>query len=355
MSSDPIIAISDLGFPWATLDPFLFCVHHQDAFPPGNEQMGPAGALSGRNIGSDFSGKDGWNMYHGRGVPGFPAHPHRGFETVTIVREGLIDHFDSMGATARYGRGDTQWLTAGGGILHSEMFPLVERSTPNPTELFQIWLNLPARSKMAKPHFTMLWSEAIPRFSMRDDAGRRALVTCVAGAPDAWPRPAGHASAPPPDSWASRPDADVAIWTISLEAGAHLALPPGGSGSRRALYFFKGAAIAIGGTTVTRHSRIEVIAGAALDLANGDAPTELLLLQGKPIAEPVVNHGPFVMNSAAEIRQALKDYQSTQFGGWPWPHQDPVHPRGQSRFARHADGRVEHPGTEIDPRRLVSA
>ena len=101
-------------------------------------------------------------MYHGSDVPGFPQHPHRGFETVTFVRRGLIDHSDSLGATARFGRGDTQWLTAGGGIVHSEMFPLVDTVEPNPTELFQIWLNLPAADKMVEPYFTMLWADDIP-------------------------------------------------------------------------------------------------------------------------------------------------------------------------------------------------
>ena len=93
----------------------------------GNERQGPAASLAGRNLGQDFEGKDGWRMYHGEIVPGFPQHPHRGFETVTVVRRGLLDHSDSMGATARYGRGDVQWLTAGRGIQHAEMFPLVER------------------------------------------------------------------------------------------------------------------------------------------------------------------------------------------------------------------------------------
>ena len=173
----------------------------------------------------DFAAIDGWNMYHGLVVPGFPAHPHRGFETVTFVRRGLIDHSDSLGATARFGRGDVQWLTAGRGIVHSEMFPLLERSEPNPLELFQIWLNLPAEDKLADPHFTMLWADDIPRVVATDDAGRTTEVTVIAGRlGDADPRPA------PPHSWASRPDADVAIWHVRLEAGATWALPAGPTG-----------------------------------------------------------------------------------------------------------------------------
>src|SRR5688572_33395719 len=129
---DAVLAIRPLGFPWHTQDPFLFCVHHDDAYPAGNEQLGPRASLAGRKLGMDFEGQDGWRMYHGEVVPGFPQHPHRGFETVTLVRRGLIDHSDSLGATARFGRGDAQWLTAGEGIVHSEMFPLLSSTEPNP-------------------------------------------------------------------------------------------------------------------------------------------------------------------------------------------------------------------------------
>src|SRR5688572_24742760 len=131
-TSDVILDLEPLGFPWHTQDPFLFCVHHDDAYPAGNAELGPNASLAGRKLGMDFEGKDGWRMYHGSVVPGFPQHPHRGFETVTLVRRGLIDHSDSLGATARFGRGDAQWLTAGEGIVHSEMFPLLSSTEPNP-------------------------------------------------------------------------------------------------------------------------------------------------------------------------------------------------------------------------------
>src|SRR5262245_49449154 len=160
---DPVRTAEPLGFQWPTRDPFLFCVHHDDAYPVGNAAHGPAASLAGRQLGSDFTAVDGWRMYHGEVVPGFPQHPHRGFETVTIVRRGLVDHADSLGAAARYGGGDVQWLTAGRGIVHAEMFPLLDRRAPNPLELFQIWLNLPKSDKMVEPHFSMLWNSAIPR------------------------------------------------------------------------------------------------------------------------------------------------------------------------------------------------
>lgn len=338
MPTTPILQVQPLGFPWQTIDPFLFCVHHDDAYPRGNAQMGPDAALTGRDLGQDFSRKDGWSMYHGQAVPGFPAHPHRGFETVTIVRQGLIDHSDSLGATARFGGGDVQWLTAGKGVVHCEMFPLTRADQPNPLELFQIWLNLPAKNKMAEPHFTMLWHEAIPRQQFTDAQGLHTEVVSIAG------NLTGAASLPPPpDSWASEPGSDLAILTLRMAPGARWTLPATPhAGTRRQLYFFQGTQLRIAGQPVPVASAVELRADQDAELVNnGETPAELLLLQGRPIGEPVVQYGPFVMNTQAEIQQTFADYRHTQFGGWPWDRPDPVHPRAQHRFARHADGRVE--------------
>ena len=138
MNPSSIKSIVQMGFQWQTADPFLFCVHHEDFYPKGNAIMGPNSPLSGRNIGQDFTVKDGFRMYHGEEVPGFPVHPHRGFETITIVRKGLVDHADSLGASGRYGDGDVQWMTAGSGVQHSEMFPLTNQSGPNEIDFFQV-------------------------------------------------------------------------------------------------------------------------------------------------------------------------------------------------------------------------
>ena len=335
--TDPVLAARPLGNPpWPTLDPFLFCVHHNDAYPPGDGNLGvDPKRLGGRALGSDFTGRDGFSMYHGESIPGFPSHPHRGFETVTLARRGYIDHSDSLGARARFGHGDVQWMTAGAGVVHSEMFPLLDGQRPNPAELFQIWLNLPKSDKMVPPYFTMLWSHAIPRRTYHD--GGATEVTVMAGALDgATPPP------PPPNSWAARPDAHVAIWAIRMAAGARWTLPAGAAGLNRVLYFFDGDRLRIAGQPASAKHLFVLRSDAAVALA-ADGPVELLLLQGRPIGEPVVQYGPFVMNSREEIEQAFADYRRTEFGGWPWPRRDPVHGASAERFAVHADGREERP------------
>ena len=330
--TDPVLGAARLGFPWPAADPFLFCAYHDDAYPRGNERMGPDASLAGRRLGMDFEGRDGWRMYHGDVVPGFPQHPHRGFETVTIVRKGLCDHSDSLGAVARFGRGDVQWITAGRGLSHSEMFPLLDRDQENPLELFQIWLNLPAASKLVDPHFAMFWDGDVPRWEADGVS-----VTVVAGALG----PAAPPS-PPPASWASRPGSDVAIWTIRLDPGASWTLPPVAEGVRRTLYFFRGDSLRAGRHDLPGRTLFQVREGD-VPLLNGPSESELLLLQGRPIGEPVAQHGPFVMNTQHELRQAFEDYQRTRFGGWPWPSDAPVLPREEGRFARFPDGHIERP------------
>ena len=328
--------VKPLGFVWETSDPFLFCVHHQDKYPAGNGKMGPAASLDGRNIGQDFEPKDGWRMYHGDRVPGFPEHPHRGFETVTIVLEGVVDHFDSQGAAGRYGHGDVQWMTAGSGLQHAEMFPLVHEDRPNPLELFQIWLNLPKAAKAAQPHYKMLWSESIPVMQSRDDQGRSTQIRIIAGKFQEESAPA-----PAPDSWAAVAENQVAIWLITLDPDAEFILPPAADRINRTLYFYEGSSIKVGSTEIPEYHSAQVSSHEQLMIRNGPEQSRILLLQGKPIAEPVAQYGPFVMNTQEEIQQAFTDYQNTRFGGWPWDRSDPVHPSSQGRVARYADGTEE--------------
>lgn len=336
-----------LAHPWPGVDPFLFCAHHLDRYPQGNAGEGiDAARLGGRALGSDFSGQDGFSMYHGDDVPGFPAHPHRGFETVTIVPQGLVDHADSLGAAARYGDGDVQWLTTGRGVMHSEMFPLRDPAHDNPLDLYQIWLNLPARNKMAEPAFRMLWEHDVPRHRVASREGALAEVRIIAGAYA--PQEPGAATltppAPPPQSWAADPRADVAIWLVTLEPGASLVLPAArGPDSRRTLYVHGGRRLQVDTHLVEGQRLLQVDPTLPLPLRNvGEDTVRILLLQGVPLREPVAAHGPFVMNTAEEIEQARRDFGRTGFGGWPWPQPGPVH-RGEARFAR-------HPGSEATER-----
>lgn len=331
--------IRQLGFQWQTQDPFLFCAYHLDQFPAGNENLGPKASLEGRNIGQDFTKKDGWRMYHGSKVPGFPAHPHKGFETVTLVEKGLADHSDSLGAAGRFGQGDVQWMTAGKGVMHSEMFPLLNQDKDNPLLLFQLWLNLPKASKNVPPHFKMLWGEDIPVHTITDKEGRKTHVKVVAGKIGDT-----QAIAPNPDSWAADPDNQVAIWTIKAEPHAEWTLPASVEGVNRSLFFYKGDKLKTEGYEIPEGHSLDLYGEQEISFVNGDQPAELLFLQGKPIGEPVVQHGPFVMNNMDEIYEAIRDFQNTQFGGWPWPNNEPTHPRDRGRFALHADGKEEVKG-----------
>lgn len=336
MYNKAIINIKPLGFMWPTSDPFIFCVHHLDDYPAGNAEMGPDASLTGRYLGQDFTLKDGWRMYHGERVPGFPAHPHRGFETVTVVLDGYVDHSDSHGAAGRYGMGDVQWMTAGSGLQHCEMFPLINRDRGNPLELFQIWLNLPAKKKFVEPHFKMLWADSIPELTLTDERGKQTMLKIFAGK-------YGDATAPTPapDSWAAEPENDVNIWTIKMEPGATWKIPAAAPEMHCMLYFYEGSRIQIAGMEVDTYQAIEMLPDLDVIIEAGQEPACLLFLQGLPINEPVVQHGPFVMNTPQEIQQAIADYRRTQFGGWPWERHDNVHPRERGRFARYSDGREE--------------
>jgi len=167
---------------------------------------------------------------------------------------------------------------------------------------------------------------------------------------------------PPPRSWAARPDAAVAVWSMRFEDGAALTLPPAPAGARRTLYVFEGApgaalraGVAAGAEPLAPPAgplserapvghAVALRPDAAAHLRAEGGRVEALLLQGRPIGEPVVQHGPFVMCSREEILQTIRDYQRTGFGGWGWGRRDPVHPRAAGRFALHADGREERRG-----------
>ena len=369
-AASAVKSVGPLGFPFKTQDPFLFCVYHKDLYPAGNasNMFAPR-----KGNGADFDWSAPYRMYHGDRLPGFPQHPHRGFETLTLVQEGVCDHTDSLGAAGRYGgdgrRGDLQWMTAGAGCVHGENFPLVKTDRPNTLRLFQIcergvtrWacdraaaqqpisllthalplsplagLNLPAKSKFAPPGYKMSWAE-----EMVFVAGERGAECEVA----AGRLGAARASAPPPPhSWAAEERNDVGVYYVTLPpGGGRFVLPAAAEGAAvsRSAYVVEAATagasgVSVGGRAVPAGGRatFELRGESECELLNEHAsePAHVLVLQGRPIAEPVAQHGPFVMNTQAEIRQAFADYQRTQFGGWPWPEDAVAFPRGQGRFA----------------------
>eukprot|EP00468_Gymnochlora_sp_CCMP2014_P004640 CAMPEP_0167761930 /NCGR_PEP_ID=MMETSP0110_2-20121227/12456_1 /TAXON_ID=629695 /ORGANISM="Gymnochlora sp., Strain CCMP2014" /LENGTH=352 /DNA_ID=CAMNT_0007648689 /DNA_START=70 /DNA_END=1128 /DNA_ORIENTATION=- len=330
--------IRQLSMPFSTPEPFLFCVYHKDDYPAGDEKMHAPRIGDGH----DFNPKAKYRMYHGKRIPGFPQHPHRGFETITATIEGIIDHTDSLKNGGRYGKGDLQWMTAGKGIVHGEMFPLVNMDKPNPTRFFQIWLNLPKKNKMVPPDYVMHWAENVKKVTSKDG---KAKVTVWAGELEG-----EKALAPPKNSWAADSKNDVAVWHITLEPGAKYTVPAAKTGKavNRTFYVIEGKEIFAEKEKLGNQVRIDVNADQPMvfEVPSGASKaSELLMLQGKPIGEPVAQHGPFVMNTQEEIRMAFMDYYRTKFGGWPWPDDDQVFPRTKGRFSKKKGEKTEYPPT----------
>ncbi|MDG1847463.1 MAG: pirin family protein [Candidatus Marinimicrobia bacterium] len=324
--------------PWPTVDPFLFCVHHNDNYPAAKDDLSPNVSLSGRYLGNDFSNKDGWSMYHGQKVPGFPRHPHRGFETLTVVSKGFIDHADSLGASARYGDGDAQWLTAGDGINHSEMFPLFSQNRNNKLDFFQIWLNLPSYNKRVEPNFEMYWKDEIPKVSNNFNGNKNSQIEIITGDYLDFSSPIA-----PKNSWANNKKNDVAVWIIRLDRNGKFAIPDTKSGANRNLYVLKDSNMEIDGQSISGGSMVTLDSSKNTAIKNLGSKTKILMLQGVPINEPVVKYGPFVMNTRSEIEQAFYDYNRTEFGGWKWGNSDPVHGIEKEKFAKLINGNITKP------------
>lgn len=326
-----IISKAKLGFHWETQDPFLFCAHHLDLYPKGTDQLGPAMPLSRRTLGQDFDLSNDWKMYHGYEVPGFPKHPHRGFETITIVLEGFVDHSDSMGASGRYGKGDVQWMTAGKGMQHAEMFPLLNKDGNNTLHLFQIWLNLPKVNKFVEPHYKMFWHEDIPVVELANDSGDISTVRIISGK-------YGDTKAlkPTPDSWAADEANHVDIFLVTLMSNSTIELTAKSKTQKRAIYFYDGETLDIDGELLeVKHQAF--LNSEANVIQNTASKASFLVLQAEAIDEPVAQYGPFVMTTEAEIQEAYEDYQKTSFGGWPWDRSDPTHGSDRKKFAKYGD------------------
>ena len=325
----------ELGLHWPTKDPFLFCAHHLDHFPEGtSNQSVPEKYLKGRNLGQDFGLKDGFRMYHGTEIPGFPVHPHRGFETITIVNKGYVDHADSLGAAGRYGEGDVQWMTAGSGVQHSEMFPLLDQENKNIVQMFQVWLNLPARNKMVDADFKMLWGNDIPKIRSEKDGYELSIISGEYNGQSFFQAPK--------NSWAADPENKINVFLLTLEQNGNFSLPAIESNSNRMIYFYEGESFEVNSETISQGYGIDCYVDEKIEI-KASAKSKVLILEGKAINEPVVQQGPFVLNSSEELIQTFNDYQKTQFGGWTWERTDMVHGNEKKRFAKYPDGKIIYP------------
>ena len=252
------------------VDPFLFLNHHgPQVYPPNN-----------------------------RGLP-FGPHPHRGFETVTFILEGELMHADSGGHQSIIGAGGVQWMTAGSGLVHAELSPDGFKRVGGPLEILQLWVNLPSRLKMTRPRYQGLQGDAFPEVIVSDG---KAKVTLVSGS---WGGAAG-----PIESITGN-----FMSVITAQAGAQLAFD--GLAGRNVFLYLVSGRVRINGADVAEHHLVELdITGDALALES-TSDTRLLFGHGEPINEPVVSYGPFVMNTADEIRNAIADYQAGRMGQVP--------------------------------------
>ena len=228
---------------------------------------------------------------------GVGEHPHRGFETVTIVYDGEVEHRDSAGNGGVIGRGDVQWMTAAGGILHEEFHSKGFTKSGGPFRMVQLWVNLPARDKMAPPRYQSILNSDIPVVDLPNRAGSARIIAGAFGA----------AKGP------ARTFTPVNVWDLRIKSGADvtLDLPEG----HTAMLVVLGGHITVNGAEAAGEAEIVLFdrAGTSARIeADGDAT--LLVLTGEPIDEPIVGMGPFVMNSDAEIRQAFEDFNNGKFG-----------------------------------------
>lgn len=237
------------------------------------------------------------NSGHRRGVG---AHPHRGFETVTIVYGGEVEHRDSTGAGGVIGTGDVQWMTAGGGIIHEEFHSDAYSRRGGPFEMVQLWVNLPARDKMTPARYQSITADTIPSVPLAGGAGQARII---AGSLEGHTGPA-------------QTHTPMNVWDVRLPAGAEASLPqPAGWTT---LLLVQAGTVRVNGHAVSEGRLVTLFregSGLTLEALEGDA--RVLLLAGEPIDEPVVGHGPFVMNSRDEIRQAIADFNSGRFGNMP--------------------------------------
>jgi quercetin 2,3-dioxygenase len=335
-----VLRSEPIGIHWDAEDPFFFISHHYDDYPKGNSQQAPPQReVSGRmNLGRNYDKEFGYRMYNGKVVPGFPLHSHWGYETVTVVEKGYIDHFDSMGNQGRYGFGDVQWLSAGSRYEHCEMYPLAFDDRKNPTDITQIMIDLPLEHKNSPNEVRMLWSEQIPVLTMDDGNGHICTVKVIAGRFGDT-----QASLPNRVSWAADPEHHVRILKLVMSPDAELTIPAVSTTVNRNLYFVSGGCVSIDGQTYEDDSRLKLVGNEDVNIKNGNETGEYWLLEGEPIGEKMIVFGPVSLPTDKDVRNAMDLIRKKELDDWQWGLVDRAQPKGTDRFIRYTDGHDEYP------------
>ena len=334
-----VLKYAEFDMHWDTENPFLFVSHHRDDYPEGNRQQAPPyDMIAWRDLGHDYKKHNGFRMYKGKVVPGFPMHAHWGYETFTLAEEGYVDTFDIEGNQSRFGFGDAQWVTASGKYQHSEMYPLVFQDRPNPNNITQIMINLPLEMKGSLNRVNMLWTDAINRDIFTDGNGKKIEVIVYAGTYDGI-----NTEVPNPDSWAADPDNGVKIVQIRMEEDAEYVLKADSPEINRNLYFVSGSGAEIEGFAADSGNRLKLKSDADIRIKNGKVPSKFWLLDGRPIKQKMSSYGPVVLGDDKSVRAAMNEIRKDEYVVWPWNVVDKVQPTEAPRFIRYSDGREEYP------------
>ncbi len=334
-----VLKYVDFDIHWDTEDPFIFVSHHRDNYPKGNSQQAPPyDMIAWRDLGHDYKKHNGFRMYKGKVVPGFPMHAHWGYETFTLAEEGYVDTFDSEGNQSRFGFGDAQWVTASSKYQHNEMYPLVFQDRPNPNNITQIMINLPLEMKGSLNRVHMLWSDSIKTRRFTDGSGKNTEVILYAGTYENM-----TVEVPNPDSWTADPGNGVKILQIKMEEGAEYVLKADSPEINRNLYFVSGSHADVNGFAADAGYRMKLTSDADVIIRNGDVPSKFWLLDGKPIKQKMSSFGPVVLENDKAVRAAMNNIREQEFEIWPWNVIDKVQAIEAPRFIRYADGREEYP------------
>ncbi|MCQ2078815.1 MAG: pirin family protein [archaeon] len=333
----PILREQVAELHWDIDDPFLFVSHHFDKYPVGNERQAPPYEdVRRKDIGQDYYKLFGYRMYTGKVSPGFVHHPHWGYETITLVSKGYVDHFDSLGNQGRYGYGDVQWVSAGSRYHHCEMYPLVHQDRENPQLVTQIMLNLPLKDKNSPVEVTTIWKEDL--CTVEKDG---CLVTILAGEFEGT-----RATVPNKVSWAADPAHHVRIMKVDMPTGATFTLAPTEAASRN-IYITEGKAT-VCEKEFQEGTRLKLKPECEVTVTMGEVASELWVLEGDPIGEKQTMWGPVVLGSTAEVRKANDEIRSKEMENWPWEFTNQKQPLGTERFYRSADGTESRPRMKND-------